>query len=333
MAQMVRGTAQDGTEESWYVDTCSFNGGGKTFTSGVIDLTGINDRTHIYDATIYNYKSTVGGIYSTTAGTKGRGSGHLEIKNVWLDPGLSNSGSTCLLLDTSASTVAFTEEIILDGIECQNSTAKYPIEFRNTNTPVSPTMRGIWAKHVTIEGTSAATSQLYLNGVNDSHFEDIFCDGTAINCVDIANTKNNYAISIFDIEAPISGLTNTLIDRLNNFTIAQSGALGTSHVQHYTVAGTASLGANYSRWYQTTPLVVTGLKLADQGQCQMVSGACSAQSLSHTYASAPNCVATWTGKGTLTNGGLKIASTTTTVTPSSSTNTDTAVVNWVCFGN
>lgn len=77
---------------------------------------------------------------------------------------------------------------------------------------------------------------------------------------------------------------------------------------------------------------VQQLKLADQGTCTMSSGACSAQSLSTTYTAAPVCVATWTGTGTLA-GAIKIASTTTTVTPSSSTGTDTAQVNWVCFGS
>lgn len=75
-----------------------------------------------------------------------------------------------------------------------------------------------------------------------------------------------------------------------------------------------------------------GLKLKDQGQCTMAAGTCTAQSLGHTYAAAPFCVVTWTGTGTLT-GILKAPSTTTTTTPASSVGTDTAQVNWACFGN
>jgi hypothetical protein len=82
----------------------------------------------------------------------------------------------------------------------------------------------------------------------------------------------------------------------------------------------------------TDSLTNKDLKLRDQGQCTMAAGACAAQTLAHTYAVAPACIATWTGTGTLT-GIIKIASTTTTVTPSSSVGTDTAQVNWVCFGN
>jgi hypothetical protein len=75
-----------------------------------------------------------------------------------------------------------------------------------------------------------------------------------------------------------------------------------------------------------------GLRIRDQGSCTMSFGACPAQTLGHTYASPPNCIAAWNGSGTLT-GRLKVPSTTTTVTPNSTTNTDTAQVNWVCFGN
>jgi hypothetical protein len=74
------------------------------------------------------------------------------------------------------------------------------------------------------------------------------------------------------------------------------------------------------------------LKIGDQGSCTMAAGTCAAQSLTHTYAVAPNCVGNWNGSGVLT-GLLKFPSTTTTVTPASSVGTDTAVVNWICFGN
>jgi hypothetical protein len=74
------------------------------------------------------------------------------------------------------------------------------------------------------------------------------------------------------------------------------------------------------------------LNLRDAGQCTMTAGACSAQTLGHTYTAAPGCVLTWTGTGTLT-GHLMAPSTTTTVTPASDVNTDTAQVTWACFGN
>jgi hypothetical protein len=72
--------------------------------------------------------------------------------------------------------------------------------------------------------------------------------------------------------------------------------------------------------------------LGEFGSCTMASGTCSAQSLAHTYGSAPVCIVTWTGSGTLA-GMLKVASTATTVTPASSNSGDTAVVNWYCVSS
>lgn len=74
------------------------------------------------------------------------------------------------------------------------------------------------------------------------------------------------------------------------------------------------------------------VQLADQGSCTMTAGVCSAQALGSTYSSAPNCYGSWTGTGALA-GALKMPSTTTTVTPTSSNAADTAQIKWVCFGN
>ena len=65
--------------------------------------------------------------------------------------------------------------------------------------------------------------------------------------------------------------------------------------------------------------------------CTMASGACAAVSLSRTYTTPPFCQVSWTGTGTLT-GVLKVTSTTTTVTPTSTVGSDTAVINIACFG-
>jgi hypothetical protein len=73
-------------------------------------------------------------------------------------------------------------------------------------------------------------------------------------------------------------------------------------------------------------------KIADQGTCTMAGGACPDQTLSHTYVSPPQCFANWNGTGMLT-GILKVPSTTRKVTPASSVETDTAQINWACFGN
>ena len=75
-----------------------------------------------------------------------------------------------------------------------------------------------------------------------------------------------------------------------------------------------------------------GYKIEDQGSCTMASGACAPQALTYPgYVSAPRCYGSWTGSGALT-GQLSFPSTSTSVTPTSSGATDTAVVNWYCVG-
>lgn len=76
---------------------------------------------------------------------------------------------------------------------------------------------------------------------------------------------------------------------------------------------------------------IGGLKIKDQGNCTMVSGVCPSQTLGHTYGAAPICFGNSNGTGTLT-GILKMPSTTTAVVPTSTINTDTAHINWVCLG-
>lgn len=75
----------------------------------------------------------------------------------------------------------------------------------------------------------------------------------------------------------------------------------------------------------------SGVQLKDEGQCTMASGACTAQTLSHTYTIGPYCTGNWSGTGTLT-GLLKFPSTTSSVTPTSSVGTDSAQITWTCFG-
>lgn len=132
-------------------------------------------------------------------------------------------------------------------------------------------------------------------------------------------------------------LTNTSVAFTTSAGAALKGQFGTLEINN--VFGTAppSNGAYIKGQAKIDGGVdisggTAGLKIKDQGTCTMSSGACSAQSLGHTYASAPNCFVNWNATGTLT-GILKAPSTTTTVTPASSVGTDTAVVNWFCLGN
>jgi hypothetical protein len=117
-----------------------------------------------------------------------------------------------------------------------------------------------------------------------------------------------------NLTVPVTGGATIYTDGLNYYTSSTLAGI---------LNGLTALSAN---------LITGRTKISDQGSCTMAAGTCTAQSLASTYAAAPVCAATWTGTGTLT-GILKVASTTTTITPSSSVGTDTAQVSWICFGN
>ena len=72
------------------------------------------------------------------------------------------------------------------------------------------------------------------------------------------------------------------------------------------------------------------LKIRDQGTCTISSGTCEAQTLGHTYNTAPICIVTWSGN---CSGAPRCASSNNQVTPSSSNGSDACTANWIVFGN
>jgi hypothetical protein len=65
------------------------------------------------------------------------------------------------------------------------------------------------------------------------------------------------------------------------------------------------------------------------GSCTMSAGTCTAQSFGVKFEDPPVCTVTWRGAGAF-GGKLKVISTTTSVTPSTTSASDTAQVNWSC---
>ena len=158
------------------------------------------------------------------------------------------------------------------------------------------------------------------------------CGTDAIKITDTASITGNIAV---DNLYMVNAWTHTINNTINSFTSTDS------RIAHYTLVESSGNkqtiyqegrtdGFEFSTGADGTK--AKRFKLTDQGQCTMNSGACTAQPLGSTYTTAPLCTATWTGTGMLA-GAIKITSNTTTVTPSSSTGTDTAQVNWFCFGN
>jgi hypothetical protein len=69
------------------------------------------------------------------------------------------------------------------------------------------------------------------------------------------------------------------------------------------------------------------------GTCTMTAGACSAITFSTSYTAEPACVGSWDGQTGTLSGILKMMTTTSGITPTSTVGTDTAKIFYVCLGN
>jgi hypothetical protein len=123
---------------------------------------------------------------------------------------------------------------------------------------------------------------------------------------------------------------NSQVALINSATVGTPDAVvaGTSSKYVTMFNNQNSLNLNFPMTFAQIPF----FKVQDQGSCTMSAGTCAAQSFGHTYANPPNCFASWNTKGTLT-GIVKINTTTSSAAISSTVNTDTAGMNWICFGD
>jgi len=129
-----------------------------------------------------------------------------------------------------------------------------------------------------------------------------------------------------DDESSVAFLNNAIFGIPDTFNAGSSRFVVSLGYQATTPSGPAS------SYPVPAPSQIPYLKMVDQGQCTVSNGECPVQNLaSHFYDKPPQCFANWTGDGTLT-GVLKVPSTTRTVRPASTVTTDTAQVNWACFG-
>jgi hypothetical protein len=171
------------------------------------------------------------------------------------------------------------------------------------NINIVNTGSGTYGAIISASATSNVVENMNMNAPNA---------GT-VGCIGISAASNNAVLNI----TCTGPLTNSfLFDATsNNNTFQGSKCIGAP-----TVCVSDSGSGNTKNFY-------------DSGTCTMAAGTCTAQTLtSHTYGTAPACTLTWTGGGALA-GILRVASTTTTVTPSSTNGADTAVVNYYCSGN
>jgi hypothetical protein len=185
------------------------------------------------------------------------------------------------------------------------------------------------AEHFLFDMTTALASDANISGfiVNNARFEFesyvayrfIAASTAAKNIRDIRLSIDQASIhgALIDVQA-----TNGITFHNPTFTlgddIRQFAPFATSS-SNYKLSG--DLGLRFEKGSLMRPTL--------SGSCTMSAGTCTAQSFGITLDTAPVCTVTWKGAGTL-SGNLKVTSTTTSVTPSSSGASDTAQVNWSC---
>lgn len=214
MAQMVRAAVQDGSLETFYLDHCTLNGNGKTFSApGVVDLGGMNDVGIVDDLNIFYYSgaAAIGAVDSSGVDP---GPSHVNIDRIWANPA---SSAPCLSFVYGSSTSnAYIQVIHIGYFECQNSAAANPIMFQNiAPAGLGGRLRDISIDFLTVDGQSTATNNVLLDGVKRILIKFVRCGGTRP-CVHITNNPNNQDIDLGMSE--ITGLQINVLDDANSIT-------------------------------------------------------------------------------------------------------------------
>jgi hypothetical protein len=392
MSSMVRGLTQDGTTEMFTVIGCGFDGGYQPITNGVIDLTGMNDRTTIRDLEIIHFND---GACVYVGNAPVNSTSFQKIENIWCGAtGGVGHNESCLKIVATGTNQGTINNLEINGFECGDATAAYPILIQDSSTGPVNTIYQLYLNNITFISVNA-TSAIRIDKAWMVSIDHVSCATTLTNCVDVSSNTGNQGIVVHHIFGALNGSVNLILDGLNSVTIPGAGRTGLETYSFYNPSSPGNftaMGFLNSLSETTVPPTFTGtgvdtcygdstthgvkcsfnndtfgllartnaaqtwsgnqanmtlvaptlsgavtpstmrFKLTDQGQCTMASGTCTAQHFGSTYSAAPLCFANWTGTGVLT-GLIKVPTTTTTVTPASSVNTDTARVNWACFGN
>jgi hypothetical protein len=242
-----------------------------------------------------------GGTWSTAATLSSVGTSSFQ-----------TNGFTDICVDVTSYTSGIVAVSLSTGLQqVQSATASVNGGGVNTQTVGYTAVAGDNGKLIVMNG-AGLTLTLPNPPPSSTWSVTVLSHPSSTGSLTIARNSLNVNGAASNITLPVGGGTTVYTDGLNYFTSStQAGLLNGS-------AGS----------------ITNRVKISDQGSCTMAAGACTVPiALASTYSAAPQCFATWTGTGTLT-GFVKVTSSTTQITAlTSSVGTDTAQVNWICFGN
>ena len=158
-----------------------------------MDLGGVNDVGIIDDLTIFDY-SGAAAIGAVDSSGFDPGPSHVNIDRIWANP---HSSAPCLsFVHSSSTTNQSIQQIRIGYFECQNSTAANPILIQS-HAPkgYGGLLRDISIDFLVVDGETAVTDNVLLDGVTQILIKFVQCDGTKP-CVHITNNANNQGIDL-----------------------------------------------------------------------------------------------------------------------------------------
>jgi hypothetical protein len=196
MGSMVRGATQNTSNAFVVIEGCEFDGASMAFANGVINLTGLNDRTrveHIRIEHMAGSANTTATYAIQVANVPGGSTGFMYLNDVYVVGDAPYTG--CIFLNGDASRGSI-EYVSFDHIECLNMQLPYPVLVRNGGVGGAPgnAIRNVKFRDVLFSG-GTGTAYIRFDGTESDIADDITCWGPAtVACVDFSANKRNYAI-------------------------------------------------------------------------------------------------------------------------------------------
>jgi len=240
MPQMIRGLTQDGMTEMFTVRNCGLDGGYNTFTGpGLIDTTGMNDRTTIENNEIIHFSG------SACIGAQNAPSNSTSFQ-FWLNNWCNATGknAACGQLLVTENNSGSLNNIDIENLECAGWNSKYAFLIRNSGSAPSNainniTVRGLKGLYGEEASSLVRIDRAWQVTVDNPHL----FNGTQ-NVVDVSNDSGNIGIVLMNVE--------------DN---ARSGCYIDDHLNHNCV--TNANGGHvvlpfYAVWNRTSPDAVIG---------------------------------------------------------------------------
>lgn len=230
---MIRARVQDGSLETFFVEFCTIGGGGASFTRGVIDATGMNDKGQIVSNIIFQYNGGPGLYIDDLNVGSNLGSCCSYFGHNWFLPAGASGNPNCITIAHGNTNSAILQNYEFQDNECAASALTTTTAgFRIVNSFAGAgVLRSILIE--SLHCSAYPNTCLDINGGQDVTVTHIICQGGSSTCVQIDNTTNNQAINLWSVFN--SGSGSTIVDSVNSRTLTNV------MVNHYPFINTNAL--------------------------------------------------------------------------------------------